>query len=376
MATLCRSKLWHPLTMAVLEFLLQPNNLRSEEGNSFLALYDRLVLRVEKKLNPLSLARIASAVADSLLPSDGTAAKAVLENLLEKKARLGVPATLYLESKLHLLTLTIVEKDHAGDGDLATLLRPVQESLKQNASRLGELAVDPSTTLVHSAHYECSMKYRKAVGPPEAFYQEALRYLNYTPLEDVEDPQTLAMDLSLAALTGDGVFGFGQVVSAPLLQVLRQNPSQSWWVDLLDTLATGDVAAFGHLTKEHEAEMEAQPALVHRAHVVQEKITLLALVNMVFERSSAERTLTFEEIAERIQKETKDVEGVMMRALSLKLMEGWIDQVSQQVHVTWVMPRVLTQDQRKELASRFGEWAVKVSKTKDYMDEHTPSLFA
>jgi hypothetical protein len=93
-ADLCRQKLWHQLTLTVLPFLSDMSNLRttSEGSNSFLALYDKVITTVEKKLNTLSLARMASAVADSLVETDGTAAKVILQNLLQDSERLGVPA--------------------------------------------------------------------------------------------------------------------------------------------------------------------------------------------------------------------------------------------------------------------------------------------
>mmetsp|Transcript_84 Transcript_84/g.112 ORF Transcript_84/g.112 Transcript_84/m.112 type:complete len:407 (+) Transcript_84:106-1326(+) len=374
-ADLCRQKLWHQLTLTIIPFVSDSSNLRitSEGTNSFLALYDKVITTVEKKLNSLSLARVASAVADSLLDSDGTAAKAVLENLTAQSERLGVPATLFVESKLHLLTLNLLER--AGGSLDKAQLQAINESLKSNKVKLQEMTVDTSTTMVHSAHYECAMKYRKAVGPPEAFFQEALAYLNYTPMDQMESPHNFAMDLSLAALTGDRVFHFGQVVMTPILTSLKGTP-ESWLMEFMHTMAKGDVVAFNQLSEKYAPEIQQQPALVHRAEAVKEKITLLALVNMVFERPSAERTLTFQEIADRIHVHIDQVEMVVMRALSLKLIEGNIDQVSQKVDVTWVMPRTLTQDQLQELSTRFGEWAVKVSKTADYMGEHTPALFA
>ena len=53
-----------------------------------------------------------------------------------------------------------------------------------------------------------------------------------------------------------------------------------------------------------------------------------------------------------------------MQAMSLKLIKGTMDQVDGTVDVNWVMPRVLDHAQLSELAKKFGEWAVKVSKTK------------
>ena len=61
-------------------------------------------------------------------------------------------------------------------------------------------------------------------------------YLNYyQPKEgDAADTksQTLAVDLCLAALTGEGVYNLGQVVSNPILKVLEETP-QAWLVELL-----------------------------------------------------------------------------------------------------------------------------------------------
>merc|ERR1719296_151849 len=110
-STLYTSKLWHQVTTSILEFTSNPSKtLRctAEGGNSYLALYHEIILPIDKKLNPLSLSRIASCVANSLLVvpavpgsgGDGVAARAVLENLLEKKEELGVPARAVLENLL------------------------------------------------------------------------------------------------------------------------------------------------------------------------------------------------------------------------------------------------------------------------------------
>ena len=40
-----------------------------------------------------------------------------------------------------------------------------------------------------------------------------------------------------------------------------------------------------------------------------------------------------------------DVEMLVIRALSLNLVEGVIDEVDERVHMTWVQPRVLNNEQ-------------------------------
>ncbi|KAL3762880.1 hypothetical protein ACHAWU_001027 [Discostella pseudostelligera] len=382
---LYQRKLWHQLTMSTLEFVSQPSStLRTtaEGVNSYLALFDKVILPIDKKLNPLTLARIASAVAFSLLDDppyrDGLAARAILENFLEKRDRLGPAATLHAESRLGLLGLTLL----ARSGEALTTessikaLEATKELINKNRPILAELAdTESEAAIVHSAFYETAMTYRKAVGPPEAYYREAIQYVAYTSLNELSQAERfhLATDLSLAALTGEGVFNFGEVVAAPALQCL-EGTELYYLVELLSAGARGDVLGFQRVADAHAAAIQMQPSLVSRAEAVKEKITLLALVNMIFERPSLERTLSFEDIADRVVVPIDQVEWVIMRALSLKLIKGTMDQVDQTVDVHWVMPRVLDNKQMSELATRFGEWAVKVSKTKDYMLEHTGAL--
>lgn len=385
LVNLYQRKLWHQLTVTTLDFVSNPSTtLRTtaEGTNSYLALFDKVILPIDKKLNQLTLARIASAVAFSLLDDppykDGVAARAILENLLEKRDRLGPSAALYAESRLGLLCLTVL----ARSGEALTTdtsikaLENLKESLTKKRAVLAELAdTESEAAVVHSAFYETAMTYRKAVGPPEAYYREAIQYVAYTSLSDLsqEDRYNLATDLSLAALTGEGVFNFGEVVTAPALQCL-EGTELAYLVELLSAGARGDVLGFQRVADANAAAIQMQPSLVSRADAVKEKITLLALVNMIFERPSLERTLSFEDIADRVAVPLDQVEWVIMRALSLKLIKGTMDQVEQTVDVTWVMPRVLDNKQMSELATRFGEWAVKVSKTKDYMLEHTGAL--
>ena len=59
-----------------------------------------------------------------------------------------------------------------------------------------------------------------------------------------------------------------------------------------------------------------------------------------------------------------------MRELLLKLTKGTMGRVEQTVNFTWV----LDNKQMSELATRFSEWAVKVSKMKDYTLDHIGAL--
>ncbi|KAL3895484.1 MAG: hypothetical protein SGARI_007434, partial [Bacillariaceae sp.] len=116
------------------------------------------------------------------------------------------------------------------------------------------------------------------------------------------------------------------------------------------------------------------PALMNMSTQLQEKMTLLGLVELVFRKPASERTLQFSEIAQGLEIPLEQVEWVIMRAFSVELMKGVMDQVAGEVHVTWILPRALGKEQMSALATRFGEWAGKVSQTKEYMQEESPTL--
>lgn len=385
----CQQKLWHQLTMIILEFVSEENtsatlrpvsNGGDDCKNTFLALYSNVVLAVSGKINQLSLARIAASVVFCSLEAGSTiqGSHKLLQDLLDKQESQqpnNTAAVLYLQSKISLLTLQASVNDN--DDDKKTKLDKIYSIIKTNGPLLKQLVSDtPESIIVNSAHYETSVNYYKIVGPPEAFYNEAVDYLNYYQPKEGDNAavtdtksQTLAVDLCLAALTGEGVYNLGQVVNNPILKVLAQTP-QAWLVEMLQACARGNVNDFKKLCQEtYPTQIASQPALVNMGQQMQEKITLLGLIELVFPKPASERTLTFTEIAQGLEIPIEQVEWVIMRAFSVKLMEGSMDQVDGTVHVTWILPRALGTQQMTDLATKFGEWAAKVSSTKDVMEE-------
>lgn len=428
LAEFLQAKLWHQLTIQVLDILSKPAvyaaaqlpNDYTSGTHSFLALYDKVVLPVDVKLNPLSLAQMAALTSQAILAQDATAAKALLENFLAKQKEslekaavesssssssnnnfkmlnqaFSVPATIFVESKLASLILATSPPTATSKDDFVDVWRKLQA----NQDRLHEFPSEGQSELaaVHAAHFEAAMSYYKRLGPPEAFYEQALNYLQHKgpdfgvvsssddrPTAIDDDARTLAVDLITAALTGDGVYNLGQVEQTPVLRLLSETPDHAWLVNLLQATAAGDVVLFRKYQQDYASQMAQQtPALVHRAAAVKEKLTLLALVSLIFSKPSHERLLTFEEIAQALRLGDEEgvedgginqVEWIVMRALSVHLMEGSIDQVAQTVEVTWVLPRVLNPAQMQELAARFGEWAAKVSTTQESVAHSSQAL--
>ena len=65
-----------------------------------------------------------------------------------------------------------------------------------------------------------------------------------------------------------------------------------------------------------------------------------------------------------------------MKALSLNLIRGSIDQVDQIVNVTWVQPRVLDRDQIDGMRKRLDTWNEDVNKIATFVQQEGGEVFA
>ena len=82
--------------------------------------------------------------------------------------------------------------------------------------------------------------------------------------------------------------------------------------------------------------------LLHRsAPALREKLSVLAVMEAVFVRAPRDRQIALAAIAQAAQVPLSEVELLVMRALSLGLVKGEIDEVTQTARLPWVQPRVL-----------------------------------
>ena len=70
------------------------------------------------------------------------------------------------------------------------------------------------------------------------------------------------------------------------------------------------------------------------------------------------------------------VELLLMRALSLKLIRGKIDQVGGTIAVEWVQPRVLQRPQIAKMTERLATWTGTVDSTLKFLEGETPEFSA
>jgi 26S proteasome regulatory subunit N9 len=77
-----------------------------------------------------------------------------------------------------------------------------------------ELNEIDGVTPVHARYYELSSSYYRTIGNHCEYYKNALRYLGCIKYEQLStaERQERAFYLSLAAILGDDIFNFGELV--------------------------------------------------------------------------------------------------------------------------------------------------------------------
>lgn len=108
----------------------------------------------------------------------------------------------------------------------------------------------------------------------------------------------LASDMSLAALTGEGVYNFGEVLATPLLSILNGTENQ-YLFDLIKAMNTGDIDNYNFIVNQNSNKYFSQPVLTNFHGKIQQKVVLLCLMDMIFKRSSHDRTLSYHDIADK-----------------------------------------------------------------------------
>ena len=126
-------------------------------------------------------------------------------------------------------------------------------------------------------------------------------FLAYTSMDELlpEERYTLATDMALASVTGDDIYNFGEVLATPILSYLKNTPNE-WLLTLVEAMNSGNVEQLNHVVEVYKGSYFAQPVLASKHDtVVRQKIVLLCLINIAFERHSHDRVINFSDIAQR-----------------------------------------------------------------------------
>jgi 26S proteasome regulatory subunit N9 len=175
--------------------------------------------------------------------------------------------------------------------------------------------------------------------------------------------KNLARDLALAGLTAEDVYGLGELLSHPITAALKADAENAWLLELVNAYNSGKIEEWNSLQSKYKAQIAQHSAVLFSMDMLVEKIAILALIELIWSRPADGRTLTFADIGKATHLVENKVELLVMRALSLGVVKGEIDQVRGVVVVSGVKPRVLSPDQIVETQKRVRLWKEHVNNT-------------
>lgn len=339
-------KLWHQLTDALMQFF---NHEKSAPQR--LAFYKIFILKFADKINQLKLVQIALKAASQCKDDNerlsflqAVTKKVDNENSQDAKVYASVAVA---RTKLGLNDLDAARKD------------------LDDAERILD-SFDSVEAIVHAAFYDASATYYQRKMDFANYYRTALLYLACVDLNSLspEERHRRAYYLSVAALVSDSIYNFGELLLHPILDSLIKSEDDSWLRELLFAFNRGDLAAFDTLSDHIE---ENRLLDEHSTHLRQ-KIYLAALTEAVFRRPPHDRAMTFATIAQETKVRPEEIEHLIMKALSLGLLRGTVDQVDEVAHITWVQPKVLDMKQVGNLRERLLDWDSSVNQLGNWIE--------
>ncbi|MCJ1324630.1 26S proteasome regulatory subunit [Thelotrema lepadinum] len=326
-------KLWHQLTDVLVNFFSNPDTAPVRKG-----LFQKFISTFADKINQLKYVYLGLLVAPDY-KNDEERLKFFKD--LTKKVDKPSSQDAYVYSLVALADVKLRLEDY----------EDARKDLDKAESILDTF--DSVETEVHAAFYRTNARYYQAKLEFAAFYKNALLYLACIDPKTLsaEEASSRAYDLSLAALVSDTIYNFGELLLHPILDSLS-NTEHSWLPRLLFAYNRGDLAAYSVL----EANLHRVPLLQEHKAFLRQKISLSALTEAVFRRSPHDRAMTFDTIAKETQVEPQQIEILIMKALSLGLLRGSIDQVAEVARINWVQPKVLDMKQVDNMRGRLKEW--------------------
>jgi 26S proteasome regulatory subunit N9 len=89
-------------------------------------------------------------------------------------------------------------------------------------------------------------------------------------------------------------------------------------------------------------------------------VRIIAFLELLFAVDKDDRSLKFDRIAHHCQVDKNDVELLLMKAMSLQLIKGHIDEVEEVIHVDWMLPRYLSRGHIEIMVRKLHEWENKM----------------
>ena len=223
---------------------------------------------------------------------------------------------------------------------------------------------------VKSSVYRISALFDKISLNYSNFYRHTLLYLASLDSESyeilsIEKKQEISHDLCIAALLSDDIFNFGELLENEILSNLN-GTKFDFLIKLISSFNSGDLSV---ILSNDPSNFIDHPALKSHLPFLQEKLCLMSLAQLLFLQIKNDRKVKFSTISNFTKVPLDQVEFLLIRAISCKIIRATIDQVDSSITVNWIQPRLLDKSQINDLYNAISNWNQKVAHTLEVVQE-------
>jgi 26S proteasome regulatory subunit N9 len=174
--------------------------------------------------------------------------------------------------------------------------------------------------------------------------------------------------MCLSSLVGEKMFNTSEFVEKDFFKVMG-NSKYDWIYKLILSFNSAKVDQFEEMLKNYQDKIANEEILRNNYALIKVKIRIAALLDLIFQKNKNERVISFKEIAQVCCCSLNDIEILLIKAMSLGLIRGHVDEVESKFVVNWIQPKYLDNEKITILHDRIGNWIQKSEKVLVYFQD-------
>lgn len=174
--------------------------------------------------------------------------------------------------------------------------------------------------------------------------------------------------MCLSSLVGEKMFNTSEFVEKDFFKIMSTS-KYDWIYKLILSFNSAKVDQFEEMLKIYHENISNEEILRNNYALIKVKIRIAALLDLIFQKNKNERVISFKEIAQECCCTLNDIEILLIKAMSLGLIKGHIDEVENKFVVNWIQPKFLDDKKISLLHDRIGNWIQKSEKVLFYFQD-------
>ena len=335
--------LWYQLSESLIELSHKPE---IQNSNDLIELYSGLVFFIEPTLNPMKYLEYVQNMLNNYKDKMNEALTFV-ENIENTHKKFKGEEKIFIKIIKGFCYLPL-DKMY----ELEEIVKSTEEDFSSN------FEIDSS---LYSQYYKLSTLFYEKKQDYDNFYNNAFQYLAYETKISNEDKLNLCYKMCSAMLIGEKLYNFAELIEKDFFKLMH-GTKYEWISNLILSFNLAKVDQFLSMVEQNKRKIKDNPILKDKMDFLPIKIRIAALLDLIFQKNKTERTLSFDEICKVCMTEEDKIEFIAMKALSLGLIKGYIDQVERKLIVNWIQPKYLDKEKISLMQERFTAWIDKAQK--------------